>query len=183
MAYCSFIYCRNKAKYGVKQLKESRCKEHKETGMVIAPKCYCKHDRRRNQCKECGGSQMCEHKRIRSRCKECGGSQMCEHNRRQNTCKECGGSQICEHNRRRNTCKECGGSQICEHKRIRNTCKECGGSQICEHDRQRYQCKECGYKPTYNRRKRKRFHNEYNSGNRKIEKDESTMVVENIYFG
>src|SRR5208282_1639489 len=87
----------------------------------------CKHGRRRrDQCKECGGSGICEHGSRRCRCKECGGSSFCEHDRRRERCKECGGSQICEHNRLRNNCKECGGSSICEHNKQRSACKECG---------------------------------------------------------
>jgi len=104
----------------------------------------CEHNRRRRDCKHCKGSQICEHDRQRSICKDCGGSQICEHNRRRNICKDCGGSQICEHNRIRKQCKQCGGSQICEHNRRRSDCKECGGSQICEHNRIRKQCKQCG---------------------------------------
>ena len=90
-----------------------------------------------------GKKILCEHNRRRNVCKECGGSGICEHNRQRLQCKECGGSQICEHNRRRSRCKECGGGHICEHNRQRSRCKECGGSQICEHNRQRRQCKEC----------------------------------------
>ena len=30
---------------------------------------YCVHNRKPDQCKECGGSQICEHKRRRSQCK------------------------------------------------------------------------------------------------------------------
>ena len=67
----------------------------------------CEHGRRRDQCKECGGSGICEHKRRRSECKECGGSQICEHEKIRSKCKECGGSQICQHDRRRDQCKEC----------------------------------------------------------------------------
>ena len=103
----------------------------------------CEHGRRRNRCKECGGSQICEHGRQRSKCKECGGSSICEHGRRRNICKECGGSQICEHGRQRDKCKECGGKGICEHGRERYYCKECGGKGICEHGKRRDRCKEC----------------------------------------
>ena len=104
----------------------------------------CEHNRRKDRCKECGGSQICEHGKRKERCKECGGSEICEHDRRRSECKECGGNQFCEHNRKRIECKECGGSQICEHNRRRRTCKECSGSQICEHNRRRSECKDCG---------------------------------------
>ena len=85
----------------------------------------CEHDRRRNQCKECGGSGFCEHGRRRSRCKECGGSGICEHDRLRSQCKECGGSGFCEHGRLRSMCKECGSSSFCEHGKQRSKCKEC----------------------------------------------------------
>ena len=69
----------------------------------------CPHGRRRNVCKECGGSGICEHGRERDQCKECGGSGICEHGRQRNCCRDCGGSSFCEHGRRRGYCKECGG--------------------------------------------------------------------------
>ena len=45
--------------------------------------------------------------RRRSECKECGGAGICQHQRRRSTCKECGGAGICPHQRRRSRCKEC----------------------------------------------------------------------------
>jgi len=117
--------------------KKSECKE-------CGGSSICEHNRRKIQCKECGGSQICVHNRIKSQCKECGGSSKCEHNRQKSRCKECGGSSFCEHNRIKSTCKECGGSSICEHNRIKSKCKECGGSSICEHKREKSKCKECG---------------------------------------
>lgn len=86
---------------------------------------YCNHNRRRNNCKDCGGSSICEHNRERSKCKDCGGSSICEHNRIKSICKDCGGASICEHNKRRANCIDCGGSAICEHNRYRSKCKEC----------------------------------------------------------
>ena len=86
---------------------------------------YCEHGRRKQSCKECGGSSICEHGRHRPQCKECGGSSMCKHGRRRSRCKECGGASICEHGRERSRCKECGGSSICKHGRRRSQCKEC----------------------------------------------------------
>lgn len=71
-------------------------------------------------------SGMCEHTRRRNQCVECGGSQICEHQRQRATCRECGGSHICKHNKNRSVCKECAGSQICEHSQIRGYCKRCG---------------------------------------------------------
>ena len=35
------------------------------------PRSLCPHQRRRSDCKECGGAGICPHQRIRSRCKEC----------------------------------------------------------------------------------------------------------------
>ena len=103
----------------------------------------CEHGKRRNYCKECGGSQICEHGRQRSKCKECGGSDICKHGKYRSRCKECGGASMCEHERRRSDCKECGGAIFCPHGRERSKCKECGGSQICEHGKRRSRCKEC----------------------------------------
>ena len=50
---------------------------------------------------------MCEHNRRRSQCKECGGASICQHARRRSECKECGGGSICQHNRIRSKCKTC----------------------------------------------------------------------------
>ena len=70
----------------------------------------CEHNRRKNECKDCGGSSICEHGRRRSQCKECGGGSICEHNKQRTRCKECGGIGICEHNRHKSICRECGNS-------------------------------------------------------------------------
>jgi hypothetical protein len=42
---------------------------------------FCLHQRRRNQCKECGGASICPHQRMMSICKECGGAGLCPHHR------------------------------------------------------------------------------------------------------
>ena len=104
---------------------------------------FCEHNRRKNACKECGGSQICDHGRQKSKCKDCDGASICEHNHMKSQCKECSGSQLCKHGRQRCRCKKCGGASICEHGRRGNRCKECGGSQICEHGRERHTCTEC----------------------------------------
>lgn len=104
----------------------------------------CEHGRRRNSCKECGGSQICVHRRVRSKCKGCDGASICQHGRQKVLCKECGGSQICGHRRRRSQCRECGGASICEHGRVRSQCRECGGTSVCDHERRKSKCKECG---------------------------------------
>lgn len=116
--------------------RKDRCKE-------CGGSAICEHNRRRNTCKECGGSQICEHNRLKNSCKECGGASICEHNKLRSKCVECGGGSICEHNKRRERCVECGGSQICEHKKVRSDCSECGGSSLCEHNRRRSRCVEC----------------------------------------
>jgi len=117
----------------------------------------CEHNRRRSQCKLCGGSQICEHNKQRSICVQCKGGSICEHNRRRSYCKQCKGGSICEHNKRRSQCKECDGSQICEHNKIRSRCKLCKGSEICEHNKRRSQCKICDPQGhiAYLRRKRR----------------------------
>ena len=85
----------------------------------------CEHNRRKLQCKECGGGSICIHNRQKPHCKDCGGSQICIHNRIKSKCKECGGASICIHDRQKQQCKECGGSAVCIHNRIKSTCKEC----------------------------------------------------------
>jgi hypothetical protein len=124
--------------------KEERKEYNRQRYLLNKDKNKCGHGRRKDQCKECGGSGICEHGRQKSKCKDCGGSQICEHGRDKYQCKECGGSQICEHGRVKAQCKECGGSQICEHGRVKSKCKDCGGSGICEHGRIKSVCKECG---------------------------------------
>ena len=49
----------------------------------------CRHDRRRNECRDCGGGSICEHDRIRSKCKECGGGSICDHDIVRGTCSIC----------------------------------------------------------------------------------------------
>ena len=123
--------------------KSNQCKILGEKIGIKVGSQICEHERRRSQCKECGGSEICEHERLRSRCKECGGSEICLHGRFRSRCKECGGSEICEHNKQKSHCKECGGSQICLHGRLRSRCKECGGSQICQHNKIKNECSIC----------------------------------------
>ena len=85
----------------------------------------CEHDKRKDTCRECGGSSICEHNKFKSICRECGGGSICEHNRCRSKCKECGGGSICIHSRERTKCRECGGGSICIHSRVRSSCKEC----------------------------------------------------------
>ncbi len=76
------------------------------------------------------GHPFCKHNRQRSHCKECGGGHICKHDRRRSRCRECGGGHICKHERERSKCRECGGSQVCKHSRLRHSCKECGGFPV-----------------------------------------------------
>ena len=98
---------------------------------IQMPNPKCEHGKRKNRCKDCGGSELCEHGKQKYHCKGCGGNVFCEHGKRKHRCKDCGGSEFCEHNRRRNQCRECGGSQICEHGKFKSTCRQCGGSALC----------------------------------------------------
>ncbi len=60
----------------------------------------------KNSCKDCPDGK-CVHGRKKQSCKECGGSRICEHGRRKSQCKQCGGSAICEHKQQRLQCREC----------------------------------------------------------------------------
>ena len=53
----------------------------------------CKHNRRKYECVECGGSQICLHKKQKSQCKKCKGSQICAHNKFKSNCKTCLGKE------------------------------------------------------------------------------------------
>ena len=55
---------------------------------------YCHHKKRKNECNECGGSELCDHGKLKRKCKECDGrfSTLCEHKKQKHYCKECGGS-------------------------------------------------------------------------------------------
>ena len=70
-------------------------------------KIKCEHNRRKENCRDCGGSQICEHNKQKSSCKDCGGASLCKHNKRKSRCKDCGGASLCEHNRRKEKCKDC----------------------------------------------------------------------------
>ena len=117
-----------------------RCREIKRRN---AEKNKCPHGRRKETCKECGGSGICIHNRMKATCKDCNGSSICIHNRIKAICKDCNGSSICIHGRIKYECKECGGSRICIHGRDKYKCKECNGSSICIHNKIRSYCKEC----------------------------------------
>jgi hypothetical protein len=75
----------------------------------------CEHDRRKEQCKECCGSQICKHKKNRSICQICKGSQICSHEKLKAYCKSCDGSRLCK-------------SPLCEisaNKKYENYCLRC----------------------------------------------------------
>ena len=93
-----------------------------------------------------GWHSICLHQKRRSQCKDCGGRSICQHGRLKSQCKDCGGSSICQHNRRKTICKECGGSSICQHGRVKYSCKDCGG--FCEHRKRMFQCNSCKASPT-----------------------------------
>jgi len=69
--------------------------------------------------------KLCEHQRRKRDCKDCGGSGICKHQRRRRRCKACGGSEICKHQQQRSECRACNGGEICEHQRMRSRCKAC----------------------------------------------------------
>ena len=49
------------------------CKTCRDKATAYKKSSKCEHNRRRNLCKDCGGSSICEHNRIRNQCKDCGG--------------------------------------------------------------------------------------------------------------
>jgi hypothetical protein len=120
------------------------CKKCREIQKKSREKNKCPHNKQKQRCKECDGSQICIHNKRKSQCKECDGSQICIHNKRKSTCRECGGSEICIHDRIKSKCRECGGASVCIHDKRKSECKECKGSQICIHDKNKSRCKECG---------------------------------------
>ncbi len=143
MVICEVDECDEKAKYGVKQIQVSRCKEHKKDGMVTSSKYYCEHNRLKFRCRTCGGSQICEHDKRKDICRKCNGSAFCEHDKRKSQCKECKGSQICEHDKRKAICRKCKGSSFCEHGIQKHQCLSCKGASICKHDKLKSRCREC----------------------------------------
>ena len=88
-------------------VRNKSCIECSKRGIKSRENNKCEHKKRKNECKECGGSQICEHKKIRSQCKECEGGSICIHQRRRSQCKECEGGSICEHKRIRSHCFKC----------------------------------------------------------------------------
>lgn len=50
---------------------------------------------------------MCQHNRRKEVCVICRGTEICSHGRRRGSCVECGGNQICKHKRVKYVCIEC----------------------------------------------------------------------------
>ena len=120
----------------------------------------CVHEKRKELCKDCGGSQICEHGINKVRCRPCKGSQICEHDNIKYCCKICKGSRICVHDKVKSyckDCKDCKSSVFCEHNKQKRRCKECGGKQICEHNKDKYHCKDCNGKGICEHNKQKYF--------------------------
>lgn len=105
----------------------------------------CPHGkRRRDQCRDCLGTDFCEHDRIKYECRDCKGSNICEHNRRKDQCKKCNPLAFCPHKRMKKRCEECKGSQRCqEHNVLKYHCFPCGGKGACKHKSNKRNCKEC----------------------------------------
>jgi len=62
---------------------------NKGLNLIYAYGKMCIHDKRRDICKECKGTQICIHNIVRQRCRDCGGSTICIHNNERPQCKEC----------------------------------------------------------------------------------------------
>lgn len=70
-------------------------------------KVKCVHNKRKSECKYCGGSEICVHEILKRHCKKCKGSGICEHNKCRYKCTICKGSQVCEHIKLKRKCKIC----------------------------------------------------------------------------
>ena len=103
----------------------------------------CMHGKFKRICKDCGGTALCEHGKFKRSCKDCGGAAFCKHGKFKNACKDCGGSQVCKHGKFKRICKDCGGAAFCEHGKLKRICKDCGGAAFCEHGKQKHRCKKC----------------------------------------
>ena len=122
---------------------KERCRECRDAGVPNCGTIYCKHDKVKSICVECGGSQICEHKKRRQQCRLCSGAAFCEHGKWKSCCRECGPKSFCEHGKQKHNCIECGTAKKCEHGNNKYKCKECVTSSICPHGLQKYNCNEC----------------------------------------
>ena len=103
----------------------------------------CIHNKRKNRCRECGGSSICIHDKLKSECRDCDGSAFCVHNKFKSQCRECDGSAFCIHDKFKSQCRECDGSAFCIHDKKKSRCRECDGSSICIHNKHKSSCREC----------------------------------------
>lgn len=67
----------------------------------------CRHGKRYNQCRECGGASICVHARRRVQCITCKGASVCVHGKRRTQCISCKGASMCSHDKRRVDCTQC----------------------------------------------------------------------------
>jgi hypothetical protein len=120
------------------------CKKCRDNQRKAKEKNKCPHNKRKSNCRECGGTSICIHDKFKSICRECGGTSICIHDKFKSICRECGGSQICIHDKEKSKCRECGGTSICIHNKRKSRCSECGGTSICIHNKRKSNCRECG---------------------------------------
>ena len=69
-----------------------------------------KHGHRRRTCLICKTKRTekkCEHNKRKQQCKQCGGISLCIHQTRSNECKQCGGASICNHGKMKHLCFKC----------------------------------------------------------------------------
>jgi hypothetical protein len=71
------------------QRKKHWAKTEGDSGGTVMAGSFCEHQRRRSQCKDCGGGSICEHQRQKSQCKDCGGGSICENQRQKSQCRRC----------------------------------------------------------------------------------------------
>ena len=65
------------------------CTSCRESNKKSREKNRCPHGKRKERCRDCGGSQICEHGKIKDACRDCGGSLICEHDKVRSRCKAC----------------------------------------------------------------------------------------------
>ena len=94
------------------------CQKCRDLSKKNREKNKCEHNRKKSQCKDCGGASICEHNRVRSHCKDCGGASICEHNRIRSKCKDCDGGSICEHKHQKAKCNYCSGKWVWGQQRV-----------------------------------------------------------------
>ena len=104
----------------------------------------CPHNKSsKYKCLICHPQAFCKHEKLKYRCKECG-KEYCKHEKLKYRCKECGGSSLCKHEKIRFSCKECGIN--CIHKKLKKNCSICNS---CIHNKLEYNCMYCHPKRYY----------------------------------